>query len=147
MPFVNVLIHFVWATKNRVPILKEDIRLKIFKHIKQKSIENKIFIDCINGHDDHVHCLVSLGRSQTISKVIGMIKGEAAHWINENKLCKTKLEWQDEYYCASVSPTQKEIVRKYIHNQVEHHRKMTFGEEYQAFMKAWGFEKFNDNDQ
>jgi putative transposase len=59
-----------------------------------------------------------------------LIKGESAFWANKNNLLKTKFEWADEYYAASVSDSSVEKVRKYIYNQEEHHRKVSFEEEY-----------------
>ncbi len=71
MPFVSVNIHFVWSTKNRVPyLLSKEIREAMWKHIKQNGEKKGIFIDFVNGHQEHCHCLVSLGTEQTISKVM-----------------------------------------------------------------------------
>lgn len=59
-------------------------------------------------------------------------------------LCRTKFEWQDEYFAVSVSETILESVRKYIANQEEHHRTKSFDEEFRGFMKRAGFNQFND---
>ena len=142
MPFVRVWIHLVWSTKNRQPFLTKEIRNKVFSHIKENAKEKKIFLDCINGEVDHVHCLLSLGTDQNISKILMLLKGESSHWINENKLCKTPFEWQDEYFAVSVSESQIDAVRKYIAGQEEHHRKKTFAEEYDEFMQKYDFHKF-----
>ena len=83
MPFIKVYIHFVWSTKNRVPYLKTiDLRKAMWKHIKENAAKKDIFIDYVNGYNDHCHCLVSLGTEQTISKVMQLIKGESAFWFN-----------------------------------------------------------------
>lgn len=68
-----------------------------------------------------------------------MVKGESSHWINEHRLIPHKFEWQDDYYAVSVSDTQVESVRHYIQNQEEHHRKKSFGEEYEEFSRRYGF--------
>lgn len=98
-----------------------------------------IFIDCVNGFDDHLHCLVSLGSEQNIAKVINLIKGESSYWINKNKITKTRFEWADEYFATSVSESQVDVVKKYIKNQEEHHRKKSYLEECEEFMKNYGF--------
>jgi putative transposase len=68
MPFVSVYIHFVWSTKNRNPHLKtKTIRETMWNHIKDNGRQKGIFVDFVNGHNDHCHCLVSLGSEQTIS--------------------------------------------------------------------------------
>ena len=133
----------MWATKNREPLLETGIRQNVFKHIKENASKKDIYLDCVNGYTDHVHCLISLGSEQTIAKVVQLIKGESSFWINQNKLCKEKFEWQDEYFAVSVSESILPAVRKYIYNQEEHHRVKTFSEEYDDFIKKYGFEKFD----
>ena len=142
MPWVRVWIHFVWSTKNREPYLADEIRQKVFQHIRENAKEKGIFLDFINGYVDHVHCLVSLGTDQTIEKIMQLMKGESSYWINRNRLCKTKFEWQDEYFAVSVSESVIESVRKYIANQEEHHRTESFDEEFNGFMKRAGFQRF-----
>jgi REP element-mobilizing transposase RayT len=145
MSFIKVYIHFVWSTKNRYPYLNSKaLRQKVWHHIKENAKEKGIFVDFVNGYNDHCHCLVSLGVDQTIQKVMQMIKGESSFWINKNNLTTEKFEWQDEYFAVSVSESIIDTVRNYIKNQEEHHRKKTFQQEYDAFVDKYGFEKHND---
>ena len=139
MPHTKIWIHIVFSTFERKPLLNDSIRENIFKHIFDYSKSKDIYIDRINGYVDHVHLLLSLSRDQTISKVMQFIKGESSHWINKNNLTKEKFEWQDEYFAVSVSESKLEILKKYIDNQVEHHKTKTFKEEYDDFMKLYGF--------
>ena len=138
MPLLKIWIHLVWATKNRAPVLTKDIREIIFKHIKENGKKKNIHVDFVNGHCDHVHCLVSLNAEQTIAKVVQLLKGESSYWANKNNLCEEKLVWQDEYFAVSVSESGVDRVREYIKNQEEHHRNKTFGEEYDEFIKKYG---------
>lgn len=144
MPWIRVWLHFVWSTKDRTPFLKDDIRDKIFEHIKDNAKEKGIYIDFINGYVDHVHCLISLGSDQTIAGIMHSIKGESSFWINRNRLTKTRFAWQDEYFVASVNQSSLEGARKYIANQEDHHRKVTFSDEFESFLRRTGFDKFND---
>ena len=145
MPFVKIYIHFVWSTKNRVPYLETlAIRKAMWKHIKENAEKKGIFVDYVNGYNDHCHCLVSLGTEQTISKVMQLIKGESAFWFNNQKFILDKFEWQTEYFAVSVSESVVEKVRNYIKNQENHHNKKTFQEEYEELMDKFGFQKFND---
>ena len=139
MPFIKIWIHLVWATKKREPLLTKDIRQLVFKHIRENAVIKNIHVDFVNGHVDHVHCLISLHPEQTISKVVQLIKGESSCWINKNNLCKEHFEWQDEYFAVSVSESSVNKVREYIKNQEEHHSKKTFQEEYDEFMQKYGF--------
>ena len=144
MSYLNIWIHFVWATKNRAPLLTKNIRQDIFKHIKANGHLKNIHIDFVNGYVEHVHCLVSLNQKQTIAEVAQLMKGESSFWINKNKLTPEKFEWQDEYFAVSVSEKDVNKVREYIKNQESHHSKTTFAQEYDLFMKKYGFRLLKD---
>ena len=146
MPFVKVYIHFVWSTKNRIPFLETlDIRKAMWNHIKKNADEKGIFIDYVNGYNDHCHCLVSLGTEQSISKIMQLIKGESAFWFNNQKFILDKFAWQNEYFAVSVSESVIEKVRNYIKNQEAHHNVKSFQSEYDELIEKYGFQKFNDD--
>lgn len=138
MSFVRVWIHFIWATKNHEKLIDDGIREKVIEHIKSNCKDKEIWLDTVDCVSDHIHLLISLGAKQTISKLVGLIKGESSHWINENKLTRRKFGWQTEYMGVSVSESVVDKVRKYIRNQKEHHRKKSFTDEYDEFMKKFG---------
>lgn len=141
MPFIKTYVHIVFSTLNRKPLLHlPDLRIKVWKHIKENASEKEIFVDVVNGFSDHCHCLVSLSSNQTIEKVVQLVKGESSFWINKNNLTKEKFNWQSEYFAVSVSESMIENVRNYIKNQEKHHQKKTFAEEYQEFIEKYNFE-------
>jgi len=142
MPFVKVMIHAVWGTKSRQSLLIKDIRAFVFKHISENAALKNIYLDCINGAEDHVHVLFSLNKDLSISKTLQLIKGESSFWINKQDLIKPHFEWADEYYAVSVSESQLQNVRDYIFKQEEHHKKTTFEQECEEFIKKYGFDKF-----
>lgn len=78
MSYVRMWVHLVFATKNRMPFLTKDIRYKVQHHIAENCKEKAIYLQPINGYTDHMHCLISLGREQTIAKVAQLIKGESS---------------------------------------------------------------------
>ncbi len=140
MGYTKIWIHFVWTTKKRQPFLTKDIKSKLITHIRKNAKEKDIFIDAMNGDKEHLHALISLGAKQSVSEVAQLIKGESSHWMNKEKLVKGKFEWQDRYFAISVSESVLSNVRKYIRNQEAHHRKKSYAEEVEAFMKTYGFE-------
>jgi REP element-mobilizing transposase RayT len=89
MPYTQLYIHLVWATKDRQPFLDSKIRPNLFAHIKDNAKLKNIFIDTIGGHKDHIHVLISLDPTQAISTILNLIKGESSHWLNKSKLLKT----------------------------------------------------------
>lgn len=130
----------VFCTKLREPFLNsKELRKEVFEHIKKNAGEKGIWLDCINGAQDHAHCLISLGKEQSISKVAQLIKGESSFWINKNKLTENKFIWQDDYWAVGVSESRISSVRNYIHRQEEHHAKKTFTEEVNEFMEKYGW--------
>lgn len=140
MSWVRIWIHIVFTTKNRTPFLKtKDIRQTIFQHIKENAKKKDIYLDCVNGYTDHVHGLISLGKNQSISKVVQLIKGESSMWFNNQKLISEHFAWQDDYWAVGVSESHLSAVRNYIHNQEEHHRTKTFQEEIDSFMGKYGW--------
>jgi len=140
MPYTKLYIHLVWATKDRLPLLDRKFRPELFTHIKENAKAKNIFIDTIGGHNEHIHALVSLDPTQTISNILNLIKGESSHWLNQSQLIKGRFEWQDEYFGVSVSPSIVAKVRYYILNQVAHHKTKTFAQEYEEFIKSCGLE-------
>jgi REP element-mobilizing transposase RayT len=117
MPYTKILIHFIWATKNREHLISKELKPLLLQHIKENSIKKGIFIDTVNCLSDHIHLLVSLGIEQTIAKTAMLIKGESSFWVNKQKLIKNKFEWQDEYIVLSVSYSAVDKVKAYISNQ------------------------------
>jgi REP element-mobilizing transposase RayT len=130
----------VFSTKNREPFLNsKELSKQVFQHIKKNAEEKDIWLDCVNGWHEHAHCLISLGKEQSISKVAQLIKGESSFWINQNKLTKNKFVWQDDYWVVGVSESHLQSIRDYIHRQEEHHSKESFTDEVNEFMKKYGW--------
>lgn len=140
-------MHLVFSTKNRESYLTKQIRGEVYKHIIQNCKEKEIFLQAINGYNDHLHCLISLGKDQTISKVAQLIKGESALWINKHQLTEGKFMWQDDYFAVSVSESKVADVMNYIKNQEAHHLKKSFDDEAKEFMDKYGWSDKNDNKQ
>ena len=84
--------------------------------------------------------MFGLNADMAIAKALQLIKGESSYWINKSQLVKSKFEWADEYFAVSVSESVLDKVRTYINNQEEHHRKMTFKQEYDDFIGKYKFD-------
>jgi len=141
MPYIKLSVHLIWSTKNRDHLISKELKPKLLAHIKENAKVKDIYINTINCVSDHIHVLISLKGEQSVSKVVQLLKGESSFWVNKNKLCKFKFEWQDEFIAVSVSESAVDKVRVYIKNQEEHHRTKSFKEEYDLFVKKYGFHK------
>ena len=83
MGYLKIWIHLIWTTKDREPVLLKEIRNPIFEHIRENARTKDIHVDFINGHLEHVHCLISLKSGQTIDNILMLLKGESSHWITK----------------------------------------------------------------
>jgi len=100
------LDSFNLVNKEQEKLINKELKQILLQHIKENARLKNIFIDTLNCFQDHIHLLISLGREQTISKIVMLIKGESSNWVNKNKLLKGRFEWQDEYIAVSVSESQ-----------------------------------------
>jgi putative transposase len=110
----------------------------VIEHIRDNCRAKDIFLDAIGGWSDHLHLLISLGRQQDIAKVTMLIKGESAHWLNQQGLIRGKFRWQDDYYAISVSESQVSQVRAYIARQEDHHKAVPFDKELERLREVLG---------
>ncbi len=147
MSWVRIWVHLVFSTKNKIPFLNsKELRDTVFGHISTNAKEKEIWLDCVSGHKEHTHCLISLGREQTISKVAQLIKGESSFWINKSDLITSHFSWQDDFWAVSVSESHVDKVRKYIESQEEHHKKKSFDQEVDEFMQKYGWSYVSGKD-
>jgi REP element-mobilizing transposase RayT len=137
MSYLKIWVHCVWTTNKRIPYLKDGIKDDVIFHIRENAKLKGIYIDHINGHNEHLHALISLGGKQNISDIMQKIKGESSYWINKNKLTGLKFGWQDDFYAASIGIPQLEYLRKYIRNQEQHHQKIIFQEELDSIIEEY----------
>jgi len=128
-------IHAVFGTKNRQPLLKDEMRGTLFAHIKEDLEAQGCGVRIINGTRDHTHVLFLLPKELAIAQIMKSIKGESSHWINQGDMIAAKFAWQVGYGAFSVSESMVSKVENYIRNQAEHHKKMTFTEEYERLLK------------
>jgi putative transposase len=139
---VRIWVHAIWGTKEKQPLMKDDFREEIIKHIKESFEEQDCTVQVVNGTTNHLHALFMLPQDQSMGKIIQMVKGETSHWINQQNFLQVKFAWQQGYGGFSVSGSMIGKVTRYIRIQEEHHRKMTFREEYDRFMK--GFQSYGN---
>ena len=94
----------------------------------------------INGVSNHIHILIGYRPHQSLSDLLQDIKGGSSKWINEKKLSSKKFAWQEGYGAFSYSHSHLPKVINYIKNQEQHHKKITFIDEYRSFLKSYEVE-------
>jgi REP element-mobilizing transposase RayT len=133
----NLYTHFIFITQNRYPSIQEIHRVRIEKYITGIVNNNDSKLYVIYVDPEHVHLLVS--RSPNLSEVeLATIVCESTkRFINQNKLCVGRFSWQESAAAFSVSKSDVDRVCKYILNQPKHHKKVSFAEEYESFIKFY----------
>jgi len=138
---IAVYIHFVWSTKYRTRALLNERRHRVTEHIQEYALRNGITVEAVNVQPEHVHLLVSLSRTQRIEEIAKLVKGESSHWINANDIFPGKFSWQKGYWAGSVCPDHIDTVKKYIENQDDHHKRLSFVQEFEQMLEEHGLNK------
>ncbi len=138
--YTQLYIHYVFAAKYRAAILHEswDERLRLYITAIAQNHGHKML--AINNMPDHLHLFVGANPTESMSDFMRIIKSESSEWINKEKFTRNKFHWQDGYGAFSYSRSQIDKVVKYILNQQEHHKKITFLDEYRKLLRAFNVE-------
>lgn len=138
--YTQIHLQFVFAVKHRYGLIDASFKEELYQYITGIIKNNNHKLLCINGMPDHVHILIGMRPTQSISDLLQDIKGNSSKWINEKKFLKVKFEWQEGYGAFSYSKSEINSVIKYIQNQEEHHTTKSFQEEYLQILKDFDVE-------
>ena len=133
--YTQLLYQIVFSTKEREKTLSEDKRLDLFKYIWGLLKEKKCILYQIGGVEDHLHIVTHIHPSVAVSDLVKDIKLASSKHIKDNQLFSQFCGWQDGYGAFTYSIDAKENLIAYAKNQVEHHRKVSYKEEYIALLK------------
>jgi putative transposase len=136
----NVLLHLVFSTKNRHLWLDEGIEEELFKYIAGICRESKCPSHGIGCADDHIHIACTLSRTLAISKLIEEIKTGSSKWIKTKGEQYAEFAWQNGYGAFSIGQSQLPDLKRYLGNQREHHRRISFQDEYRQIMAKYEIE-------
>ena len=133
----NIPVHFIWSTRDRQPFITPEIEKELFSYMAAIFREHESPALTINGTQDHVHSLALLSRKITIAKLAEEVKKSSSKWIKTKGEFYRNFYWQSGYAALGIGQSNVEALKRYIANQEEHHRKMTFQEEYLEFLKKY----------
>ena len=136
----SILIHLIFSTKNREPFLTPEIESELYPYMASIFNEMKSPALIINGTSDHVHTLFSLSRVVTIADLVEEVKTSSSKWIKTKGRRFRNFHWQSGYGAFSIGQSQVPTVKRYLRRQKEHHRRVTFQDEYRQFLKAYEVE-------
>lgn len=133
----NLYSHFILITKDRAPVIPESNRIRIEKYITGIIGNNHSKLYSIDANPEQVHFLVSRSPKLSEEVLINIVADSSEKFINENKLIKGTFAWKQSASAFSVSKSDADEVCKYILDQPAHHRKVTFTQEYEEFLKHY----------
>lgn len=131
---VKILIHTVFSTKTRANIIEPEIEDGLFGYIHGIVENNKSKLLIGGGTSNHIHLLISLGKTVDISDLIGHIKRDSSTWMKKHERL---FYWQEGYGAFSIGESQVPRVMAYIKNQKEHHAEQDFQEEFRALLEKY----------
>lgn len=135
--YTSLLFHVIFSTKGREGWLSDSIRERLWPCIGGIAKANGFHCLRAGGVSDHVHLLLSLSASMPIAKAVQLIKGGSSLWLHET-MPRESRSWQDGYGAFTVSRSMADEIHAYIESQAKHHERMSFQEEYRAFLKRHG---------
>lgn len=132
----KILVHLIFSTKNREPTIPREIRASL--HAYLTGILDNLRCPSLQtgGTADHVHSLVSLGRTQTVADIVEEVKKSSSKWMKQQGIAG--FFWQAGYGAFSIGGSQVSAVVRYIAEQEEHHQHVSFQEEFRRFLARYG---------
>ena len=131
--FLSLHYHIVFSTKERRPFIRAGWRPRLHEYIGGTIRGLEGVAEAIGGVEDHVHLLVGLRATHCLADFIRELKKAASIWTAENH--ERLFEWQDGYAAFTVSATHRGALRKYIANQEQHHKKVSFMDELKTLLE------------
>ena len=130
-------LHVVFATKERANTLPEDLK-PVWSYFVGIGANHEIPLDAIGGTRNHIHMLMRLPATESLSDAMNTFKSNTSKWLNEHTTAR--FAWQEGYGAFSVGASQIALVKRYIERQEQHHAKHSFEEEFLELLKRYGVE-------
>jgi len=138
--FTNLLYHIIFSTKDRVPYISSEIRADLHAYLGGIVRELGGVAVAVGGIEDHVHLLLRLPAELGISECLRVIKTNSSRWLHQKWPTQRRFAWQIGYGAFTVSASSQAAVVRYIQNQEQHHRKISFRDEFIAFLRKQSIE-------
>lgn len=132
-------MHIIFAVSRREALIAKQWENELYAYLVGACRNRKHFVHAINGTADHIHLLIGMHPSESVSEFVQSLKSQSSRWVNEHFM-HGKFGWQSGYGAFSYSKSLVSAVKKYVENQKEHHRRKTFQEELIDFFEKAGIE-------
>jgi REP element-mobilizing transposase RayT len=137
--------HLIFSTKNRAPLIAAEVQPRLFEYIGGILRAEGCALAAAGGMPDHVHLLTSLDRKISIADTMRIVKANSSRWVHETFPALSGFSWQVGYGAFAVSYSHLDRVKRYLSQQATHHQRITFQEEFIAFLQRHQIE-FDERD-
>jgi putative transposase len=138
--FSSLHVHIVFSTKHREPLLEDEIRPRLHEIIGGVLREHSAALIAAGGTDDHIHLLVSLGRTISVADAVRFVKSNSSNWIHREFPQLGEFQWQAGYGAFAVSYSNIDAVKAYLANQEARHSTMSFQDELRELLSRHDME-------
>lgn len=138
--YTQIHLQLVFAVKHRAAIVAPVWKYDLYNYMTGIIHNHSHKLLAINGMPDHVHILIGMRPTQSLSELMQQLKQESSRWVNDNQLTSSRFAWQEGYGAFSYSKSQLPNVIRYIDNQEEHHQAHTFLTEYKQLLAIFGID-------
>jgi len=139
----QLYIHLTFGTKDRFPFIQQEYEEHLHKYIAGTLRQYDSPAIIVNSVSDHLHVLFRLSKNFALAKIVEEVKKQSSKWMKELRKGNSKFSWQSGYGAFSVSSSKIEVVKKYITHQKEHHRKHSYQEEVEEFLKNYNIIEYD----
>ena len=133
----SILVHVIFSTKNRQFLIDSCRQPDLYSYMVGIAKSHKTFVHEIGGVEDHIHTLISLPRTLTISQLVEEIKKTSSKWIKYQGSNYANFAWQNGYGAFSIGQSNYDALQKYIQNQKVHHKNKSFQDEYRELLNKY----------
>ena len=136
--YTSIYIHCTFSTKRRLPTIRPGLRDRLWAYIGATAAHNGMKALTVGGTADHCHALISIPPTLSVARALQLLKGSSSRWVHDTFVNLGDFGWQEGYGAFSIGVSQVEDTIRYIRNQEEHHRRMSFEEEFERFLRKHG---------
>lgn len=118
---LSLFVHLIWTTWDRLPLISSEVELTLFHVLQNEAQKQNCKVLALNGTEDHIHMLVELSPTASVSELVKQLKGVSSRCLNETLVMEIPFKWQASYGAFSVSRWDVKNIKQYIVQQKQHH--------------------------
>jgi REP element-mobilizing transposase RayT len=131
----SIHLHVIFSTKNREKLIDPVIEPELYAFLVSNISKKGTYVHKIGGVEDHIHMLITLNKTSAVSDLMEDVKKNSSRWIKTKGQNYQSFSWQKGYGAFSISPSHKAPIIRYIAAQKEHHKKVSFQDEFRKILK------------